>query len=132
MYGVHECLFHTNLDDALRKARLRFFWPFMARDIEHRVKRCLKCMKRGARLEKAPMNTIITTYPLELLSIDYVTIEVKNQKQNVLVIMDHFTKFASAFCTKDQTAKSVARTLWRDFFMVYGFPTRILSDQGRD
>lgn len=78
------------------------------------------------------MNSIITTYPLELLSIDFLSIEVNGQKQNILVMMDHFTKFGQAICTKDQTAKTVARTLWKEFFLIYGFPSRILSDQGRD
>jgi hypothetical protein len=47
-------------------------------------------------------------------------------------MMDHFTKFGQAICTNDQTAKTVAKTLWKEFFLTYGFPSRILSDQGRD
>lgn len=104
----------------------------MARDLERKIKKCSRCIRKGAKCQKAPMNSIITTSPLELLSIDYLTIEVKGQKQNILVIMDHFTKFASAIITKDQTAKTVAKALWYNFFMLYGFPRRILSDQGRD
>lgn len=132
MKGVHEDLFHTHLDDCLKQARLRFFWPYMKKDLERKVKRCERCMRSKARTQKAPMNSITTTFPLELLSIDFLTIEVKGRKQNILVILDHFTKFAAAFCTVDQTAKVVAKTLWTNFFMMYGFPKRILSDQGRD
>ncbi|KAK7094687.1 hypothetical protein V1264_019601 [Littorina saxatilis] len=132
MRGVHEDLFHTHAEDAIRQARLRFFWPYMARDIETKIKKCSRCIRRGARQQKAPMNSIETSFPLELLSIDYLTIDVKGQKQNILVVMDHFTKFGTAICTKDQTAKTVAKALWNNFFMIYGFPKRILSDQGRD
>lgn len=78
------------------------------------------------------MCSIVTTGPLELLSIDYLTIEVQGKKQNILVILDHFTKFASAICTVDQKAKTVAKALWSNFFMIYGFPKRILSDRGQD
>ena len=53
-------------------------------------------------------------------------------KQDILVILDHFTKLGQAIMTRDQTAKSVARPLWNDFFMIYGFPKHILTDQGRD
>ena len=132
MKGVHDDLFHTHLEDSLHQARLRFYWPFMARDLERKLKRCSRCIRRGAKFQKAPMHSIVTTFPLELLSIDFLTIEVKGGKQNILVVMDHFTKFAQAILTKDQTAKTVAKALWNDFFMVYGFPMRILSDQGRD
>lgn len=130
--GVHEDLFHTHYEDAISQLRMRFFWPYMARDLEKKIKRCGRCIRRGAKCEKAPMKSIVTTFPLELLSIDFLTIEVKGIKQNILVIMDHFTKFSAAICTKDQTARTVAKVLWKDFFMLYGFPKTILSDQGRD
>ena len=132
MKGVHEDLYHTHFEDSVRHARMRFFWPFMASDLERKIKRCERCVRRGAQAQKAPMATISTTHPLELLSIDFLTIDVKGQKQNILVVMDHFTKYAQAILTKDQTARTVARALWDEFFMIYGFPSRILSDQGRD
>ena len=132
MSGVHEDIYHPHLESALQQARLRFFWPFMARDLENKIRRCGRCVRRGATKEKAPMETITSSVPLELLSIDYLTIEVKGQKQNILVILDHFTKFGVTVCTKDQKAKTVAQALWQNFFMIYGFPQRILSDQGRD
>lgn len=78
------------------------------------------------------MQSIVTSFPLELLSIDFLTIEVKGKKQDILVMMDHFTKFGHAVMTPNQTAHTVARVLWQNFFLIYGFPTRILSDQGRD
>ena len=130
--GVHEDLFHTHFDNAISQLRMRFFWPFMSRELEKKIKRCMRCIKRGAVQQKAPMNSIVTTFPLELLSIDYLTIDIGGKKQSVLVVVDHFTKFGAAYCTKDQTAKTVVKTLWKEFFMVYGFPKKILSDQGRD
>ena len=130
--GVHEDLFHTHFDNAISQLRMSFFWPHMAKDLEEKIKSCSRCIRKGAKCQKAPMESIVTTYPLELLSIDFLSIDVSGQKQNVLVMMDHFTKFGQAVCTRDQTAKTVARTLWKEFFMIYGFPRRILSDQGRD
>jgi transposase InsO family protein len=132
MRGVHEDLYHINVDSALRQARLRFFWPFMARDLDLRIKNCSRCILKGAVAQKAPMQSIVTTYPFELLSIDFLTIEYRGGKKNILVVMDHFTKFAVAIPTKNQLAKSVADALWKNVFMMYGFPKRILSDQGRD
>ena len=130
--GVHEDLYHISAEAALQQARLRFFWPFMARDIEKAIKSCTRCVKRGAPVHKAPMQTITTSHPLELLSIDFLSIENGGRKQDILVILDHFTKFACAIPTPNQSAKQVAKVLWEKFFLIYGFPSRILSDQGRD
>ena len=46
------------------------------------------------------------------------------------MVTDHFTRYAQAFITSSQKASVVARTLWDNFFVHYGFPEKILSDQG--
>lgn len=51
---------------------------------------------------------------------------------NVLVITNHFTRYAQSFPTKNQTAQTVAKTLADKYFIHYGLPARIHSDQGRD
>ena len=48
---------------------------------------------------------------------------------NVLVIMEHFTCYAQAIVTTSQMAQVTAKALWNQFFMHYGFPAKILSDQ---
>lgn len=96
-----------------------------------KIAKCFRCVQK-ARPQTAPMNFITTTFPFELLSIDFLMIECKGQKQNILVVMDHFTKFAIAIPTINQTARTVAEALWKNVFMSYGFPAKILTDQGRD
>ena len=49
---------------------------------------------------------------------------------NVLIATDHFTRYTQAFVTPNQKASTVAKTLWDKFFIHYGFPEKILSDQG--
>ena len=50
--------------------------------------------------------------------------------KNVLVITDHFTRYALAFVMRDQTAKTVAKFLYEWFIAVFGMPTKLLSDHG--
>ena len=50
--------------------------------------------------------------------------------KNVLVLTDHFRKYAMAFITKDQKAKTVAWILYEQFISVFGAPAKLLSDQG--
>ena len=72
--------------------------------------------------------------PLELVHMDFLTIESpKTDKDiNVLIITDHFMRYAQAFVTRSQTASVVANTHWECFFSNYRFPEKILSDQGRN
>ncbi|KAL2089313.1 hypothetical protein ACEWY4_014001 [Coilia grayii] len=131
--GVHDHAGHQGQARTLRLARQRFFWPDMEREVRDYVKNCGRCVLSNTPepAARAPLESIKTTAPLELVCIDFWSAEDHNNKSvDVLVITDHFTKLAHVFPCRDQTAKKVARTLWDKFFCVYGFPKRIHSDQG--
>ena len=87
--------------------------------------------------ERTELDPIVATRPWELIHIDFLTIEAaansKSSKAvNVLIIMDHFTRYAQAFVTASQQAPVVAKILWDKFFMYFGLPEKILTDQGRN
>ena len=50
----------------------------------------------------------------------------------MLVITDHFTRYALAYPSKTQTAQATARIWWDNFICPYGFPEKFISDQGRN
>ena len=106
----------------------------MEDDIDKYIKTCPRCLKFKAIPERAELNIIDVTRPLELVHIDFLTIEAqkKDKYVNILVVTDHFTRYAQAFVTRSQTVPVVANTLWEKFFVHYGFPEKILSDQGRN
>ena len=82
--------------------------------------------------KKAPMENIDATYPMELVHMDYLTIEANEGGKDVhiLVITDHFTWYAQAIVTSPQTAKCTTQNLWDKFNVHYGLPEKILTDQG--
>ena len=128
---------HLGIERTTSLLRDRFYWPSMIEDIEHHIKSCPHCLRFKTQPEKVELNPIIATRPLELVHIDYLTIEApegsKSDKDiNVLVITDHFTRYAQAHVTSSQKAHVVAKTLWEHFFVHYGFPEKILSDQGKN
>ena len=63
---------------------------------------------------------------------DYLTIEATEGGKDIqiLVITDHFTRYAQAIVTSLQTAKCTAQNLWDKFIVHYGLPEKILTDQG--
>ena len=50
--------------------------------------------------------------------------------KNICVITDQFMRYALAVVTKDQTAKTVMKVFNEHFIVVFGVPTRLLSDRG--
>ena len=79
------------------------------------------------------MGHMLATRPLETIAIDFTILEpASDGKENVLVITDVFTKFTQAIPTREQRATTVADVLQREWFVRYGVPRRIHSDQGRN
>ena len=50
--------------------------------------------------------------------------------KNILVVVDHFTKYAQAIPTQNLTARTTVNALFNNYFMHYGYPLRIHSEQG--
>ena len=82
------------------------------------------------------MQPIICTEPMELVHVDYVGMEVTVSTQekpvvkNVLVVIEHFTRYVQAYVTQNQMARTTARVLYNEYFSVFGFPQKLMSDQG--
>ena len=76
---------------------------------------------------------IETSRPLELVCIDFLSLEPsKGGYENILVITDHFTRYALAIPTRNQLAKTTAQALFDHFIVHYSFPERLHSDRGQN
>lgn len=89
-------------------------------------------MSQG-KATRAPLATIVTTRPGELVCIDFLQLETCKQGfEYILVVKDHFTGFAQAYATKNKSSKAVVGKLFNDFALRVGFPERIHHDMGRE
>ena len=80
------------------------------------------------------MENFEATYPMESVHMDYMIIEATEGGRDIhiLVITDHFTRYAQAIITSSQTAKCTAQNSWDKFIVHYGLPEKILTVQGHN
>ena len=96
---------------------------------------CPCCQVKG-EVPRAPLCPIQAYAQLELVHLDYTTIESMMELnkppmvKNVLVMTNHFMRYALAVVTKDQMAKTVATVFYKCFIVVFGVPTKLLSNRG--
>ena len=97
--GCHQDSGHQGQNRTLSLAAERFWWPNMPSEVRNAVKNCQKCIKHEFNSSKEPLHPIIVTAPLDLVHIDFTSIEVSGDDDLhttptvvlVLTITDHFT-----------------------------------------
>ena len=127
----HEDYGHLGMDRVLILLQERFYWPKMSEDVRQVIRQCDRCARFKSVPQKDQLYPISASYPLEMIHLDFLSIGGKDDvSKNVLVVTDHFTRYAQCFVTNNQRASTVARVLVDRFFTVYGWPDKILTDRG--
>ena len=131
LQSLHDRMGHMGRDRTLHLVRERFFWPGMTTDVEQHITSCRRCIQRKKPVSKAPLVPISTTQPLEIVSMDHLTLEPsKGGFQHILVITDMYTRYAVAIPVRNLSASVTAKAFVDNFITHYGIPHRIHSDQG--
>lgn len=134
LQSLHDQCGHLGVDKTYGLVRERFYWPRMKTEIEAYCKKCARCIQRKTIPQiAAELSHLHSNGPMELVCMDFLSLEPDSRNIcNVLVVTDHYTRYAQAFAAKDQKASTVAKVLWEQYFVHYGLPKRVHSDQGRD
>ena len=120
LQACHDEFGHQGMDKTTLLLQKKFFWNNLVNETREHIRNCGRCLT-FKKLEETPaMEWIETSYPLELVHLDFLTIGQKGTDErgekkkpvNILVATDHFTRFSQAYVTTNQTAITVAKTLW--------------------
>ena len=134
----HRDVGHQGRDRTYSLLQERFWWPKMRTQMMMALQNCEKCKIYEKKDPKAPLCTIAATEPMDLVHVDLVgmevTIETKKKPvvQKILVVTDHFSRFVQAYKVKDKRPITIAKCLYDNYFRHYGFPPRLLSNQGTE
>ena len=132
--GLHDNMGHLGVDQTLDLAQDCFFWPKMDNDVQKWVASCKRCLcRKQPERKSSPLVSIKTSQPMELVCMDFLTLETsKDGYDNIFVTTDHFTCYAQAIPTSNQTTSTTARVLLKNYIVYCGFPARLHSAPGRN
>ena len=134
--GCHQDVRYQGHDHTLSLLQEHFWWLGMAKQMRHIIRAGTCCLQYEGGIPKAPLCPIVATARLDLLHVDFISIETTlelNQLPsvtNILVFQDHFTEHVLAYVTPDQTAKTVAKFLYGGYISIVGTPARLVSSRG--
>ena len=129
---AHDSFGHLGIDRTTVLMTDRFYWPKMAEEIRRYIQNCERCIRFKQKPHQDEMVPIDASYPLQTIYMDFLQIGSKKERNtNVLVITDHFTRYAQAFVTSNQQTTTVVKTFIDKYVVHYGWPEQILTDQGQ-
>lgn len=109
-------------------ARSFVWWPGLGRDIDDTVSSCLICQCTRNAASKVPLKQWPSaTRRWERLHIDFA--EDPETRQQMLVLIDSFSKWLEVFCMRSTTSSKTIECL-RTLFSSYGLPDQLVSDNG--
>ena len=133
LFGSHDQMGHQGIDKVQQRRLLSLDWPGLRKACERWVNACLACMQvKDPRKMKFPLKSVESSEFNEVVQIDYQKICMTESGYNqILVIIDHFTKLAEAAPCQTASAEETCDHLITHWISRYGCPMTFQSDNGK-
>ncbi len=119
---------HQGITRTLRRARQAVYWPGITSDITSTIEACTACQTRLSSLPKEPLMTDpLPTRVFEEIAADFF----ETGNKHYLAVVDRYSGYP--IITGFRSAPTAAATIdkLKRIFTMFGCPTRLLSDGGR-
>ena len=126
---------HRSVAGTLDKFQRTFFTMSAWEKIRRLVDRCNTCLakERSIQNKRGPHVPSTVGNVGEKVFIDLVSMsETARKNRYLLTVQDGFMRFASAYPICNKEAGTVARVLICEYFIVFGLPNQIHSDNGTE
>ena len=133
LFRSHDQMGHQGIDKVQQRILHRFDWPGLRKACERWVNACLACLQvKDPRKMKFPLKSVESSEFNEVVQIDHQKICMTESGYNqILVIIDHFTKLAEAVPCQTASAEETCDHLITHWISRYGCPMTIQSDNGK-
>ena len=133
LFRAHDAMGHQGISKVVARIQERHTWPGIRRSVGRYVGQCLTCQQVRDKPGdvRFHLKNIQSGYFNELVQYDHLKIcPSDSNNTGILVIIDHFSKFAEAVpCSHhDYDAVTTSRLLLQKWFARHGTPTRMQSD----
>ena len=127
---------HRGFHKTLERIRELYYWPRMVADTREYVRQCEICKQcKPCNTITRPMmgNETITCRSFQKLYADFLGPYPRSKRNNtqLLVIVDHFSRFPFLKPMPKATAERVVKYMKEEIFCVYGIPESIHTDNGK-
>ena len=125
---------HPGTEETLRSIHQTFIWPGVSREIRRYVAGCHLCIcckpTRGHHEDHQRPRSARTAW--EAIAVDVMSPYPRTRQGNrfILVVTDMFSRWVEAFPLRDLTAPRLIEIFESNVFPRWGYPRRILSDNG--
>ena len=132
LFRSHDQMGHQGIEKVYQRILKRFEWPGMKKACEKWVTACLSCQQvKDPRKLRFPLQSIESSELNEVVQIDHQKICMTDSGYNqVLVMIDHFTKYAEAVPCITASAEETCDHLIKTWIARHGCPMTFQSDNG--
>ena len=133
LFRSHDQMGHQGIDKVQQRILHRFDCPGLREACEKWVNACLACLQvKDPRKMKFPLKSVESSKFNEVVQIDHQKICMTETEYNqILVIIDHFTKLAEAVPCQTASAEETCDHLITHWISRYGCPMTFQSDNGK-
>jgi hypothetical protein len=125
---------HFGVEKTIAMVLGYFYWPKLARDIEHVIRKCRVCQLAKSSTNPHGLYMPLPTpqAPWEDVSLDFITGLPRTQrnKDSIMVVVDRFSKMAHfVACHTTHDAVNIANLYFKEIVRLHGVPKSMVSDR---